>query len=143
MFIKIKKFLLYFHFYIYYKLNRPFLFWLVRFRIDSLVIFFSKYYKNLNISWKTFNYNPEGDFKKIGIVAEENNLVICIIKYCKLKTIKKILNTNNINIYYIDTNLSPLHYAYINKNKKMIDLLIKYGANKSHRTLKGKLPHEI
>lgn len=143
MIIKIKKFILYFHLFIYYKLNRPLLFWLIRFRLENLAVFFSKFYNNLNISWRTFNYSPEGNFNKIGIVAEENNLVICIIKYCKKETIERLLNAENINIHYIDTNLSPLHYAYINKNKKMIDVLTKYKANKSHKTLKGKLPHEI
>lgn len=130
----IKEILLYFR----YKLNRPIIFWPIRFGIDWLVIILANFYKGkLNRSWRTYILDAEGNFTSKGREAEENNLIICIIKYCKPLTIKRILSKEDLEIKYIDTNLRPLHFAYINRNKKMIDILIKYGANEELKTLKG------
>tara|TARA_B100000282_G_C31573825_1_gene417850 strand:+ start:239 stop:685 length:447 start_codon:yes stop_codon:yes gene_type:complete len=130
--------------YLKHKLNRPLIFWPVRYGIDWIVIILSKFYKGkLNISWNTYVLKTEGNFNSKGKPAEENNLIICIIKYCKISTVKKILTKKDLEIKYIDTNLTPLHFAYINKNKKMIDILKKYGANENIKTLKGLKPKDL
>lgn len=130
--------------YIKHKLNRPLIFWPVKFGMDWLVILTHRFYRNgLNISWKTYVLKPEGNFKRNGKEAEENNLIISILKYCKITTIEKILSKDDLEIKYIDTNLSPLHYAHINKNKEMIDILNKYGADKNIKTLKGYKPDDL
>lgn len=100
-----------------HKFQRPLIFWPIRFRIDWLVIILSNFYKGkLNKSWKTYVLKTEGNFKNKGRQAEENNLIICIIRYCKISTVKKILSKEDLEIKYIDTNLTALHFAYINKN---------------------------
>ncbi len=100
-----------------HKFQRPLIFWPIRFRIDWLVIILSNFYKRkLNKSWKTYVLKTEGNFKNKGRQAEENNLIICIIRYCKISTVKKILSKEDLEIKYIDTNLTALHFAYINKN---------------------------
>lgn len=127
-----------------HKLQRPLIFWPVRFGIDWLVIILSYFYRGrLNQSWKTYVLKTEGNFKNRGKEAEENNLIICIIKYCKVSTVEKLLSKEDLEIKYIDTNLTALHFAYINKNKKMIDILNSYGADNSIKTLKGIRPNEI
>jgi len=127
-----------------HKLQRPIIFWPVRFGIDWLVIILSYFYRRkLNQSWKTYVLKTEGNFKNKGKEAEENNLIICIIKYCKVSTVEKLLSKEDLEIKYIDTNLTALHFAYINKNKKMIDILNSYGADNSIKTLKGIRPNEI
>lgn len=127
-----------------HKLQRPLIFWPVRFGIDWLVIILSYFYRRkLNQSWKTYVLKTEGNFKNRGKEAEENNLIICIIKYCKVSTVEKLLSKEDLEIKYIDTNLTALHFAYINKNKKMIDILNSYGADNSIKTLKGIRPNEI
>ena len=127
-----------------HKLQRPLIFWPVRFGIDWLVIILAKFYRGkLNKSWKTYVLKTEGNFKNKGKQAEENNLIICIIKYCKVSTVAKILSKEDLEIKYIDTKLTALHFAYINKNKKMIDILNRYGADKNIKTLKGIKPNEI
>ena len=130
--------------FIKHKLQRPLIFWPVRFGIDWLVIILSIFYKGkLNKSWKTYVLKTEGNFKNQGKEAEENNLIICIIKYCKVSTVEKLLSKEDLEIKYIDTNLTALHFAHINKNKKMIDILNSYGADNNFKTLKGIKPNEI
>lgn len=127
-----------------YKFQRPLIFWPIRFGIDWMVIVLSNFYKGkLNKSWKTYVLKTEGNFKNKGKQAEENNLIICIIKYCKISTVKKILSKEDLEIKYIDTNLTALHFAYINKNKKMINILHSYGADKNIKTLRGTKPNEL
>ena len=105
--------------FIKHKLQRPIIFWPVRFGIDWLVIILSYVYRgNLNQSWKTYVLKPEGNFNKNGKEAEENNLIISILKYCKITTIEKILLTNDLEIKYIDTNLTALHLLILIKTKK-------------------------
>ena len=139
-----KKYILNYTLYLFYKLNRPLIFWPIRFGFDKVVLFLSIFYKNrLNISWPTYNLKPEGNFTEHGVVSEENNLIISIIKYCKLSTVDKLLSAHDVNIQYIDTNLSPLHFANINKNLKMVKVLKKYGANEESVSLKGKKPKDL
>ena len=127
-----------------HKFQRPLIFWPIRFGFDWLVIILSNFYKGkLNKSWKTYVLKTEGNFKNKGRQAEENNLIICIIRYCKISTVKKILSKQDLEIKYIDTNLTALHFAYINKNKKMINILHSYGADKNIKTLKGVKPNEL
>ena len=139
-----KKYILNYTLFLFYKINRPLIFWPIRFGLDRLVLFFAIFYKNrLNISWPTYNLRPEGNFIEHGVVAEENNLIISIITYCKLSTVDKLLSSQDVNIQYIDTNFSPLHYAHINKNFKMIKILNKYGANEDATSLKNKKPRDL
>ena len=60
-----------------------------------------------------------------------------------MSTVEKLLSKEDLEIKYIDTNLTALHFAYINKNKKMIDILNSYGADNGIKTLKGLRPNEI
>ena len=130
--------------YLKHKLQRPIIFWPIRFGIDWLVIILFYFYKGkLNKSWKTYVLKSEGNFNNQGKQVEENNLIICIIKYCKTSTVEKILSREDLEIKYIDTNLTALHFAYINKNKKMIDILNNYGADNNIKTLKGIKPNQI
>ena len=101
--------------FIKHKLQRPIIFWPVRFGIDWLVIILSYFYRgNLNQSWKTYVLKTEGNFKNKGKEAEENNLIICIIKYCKVSTVEKLLSKEDLEIKYIDTNLKHSRRIIVN-----------------------------
>ena len=53
--------------YLKHKLQRPIIFWPIRFGIDWLVIILFYFYKGkLNKSWKTYVLKPEGNFNKNG-----------------------------------------------------------------------------
>ena len=113
------------------KACRPIVFWPIRFGLNRLVKATAKLGLDLDAS-----VNPKGD--------EENIPLATAIRWGNRDILTALLeNGANPNRVFIESGLTPLHWAAKCQSMEMVKLLLDYGANKRAVTTWNRTAYEI